>query len=159
MNLITLVGDQQTDCDATRLQLAGGTVRQINTHSSCHLDASMVKKELGDFVKEQHDLLFIENVGNLVCPSAFDLGEKIKVALISTTEGEDKPIKYPVLFHLAHVILITKTDLIPHLNWDEEKCINYIRQVNPKAKIIKVSTVDNTGLNEWSDYLKGLVCA
>lgn len=153
-----LTGDQQTDNDATRLQLAGGRVRQITTHSSCHLDASMVEKELKDFVQPDDRILFIENVGNLVCPSAFDLGENIRVALLSTPEGEDKPEKYPVLFHKASLILLTKSDLIPHLDWSEEKCIESIRKVNPNAPIIKVSSKTGEGMNNWYNYLKELIC-
>ena len=151
-----LVGDQQTDNDATRLQLSGARVRQITTHSSCHLDASMIEKEL-DFVKEK--LLIIENVGNLVCPSAFDLGENKRVALLSTTEGEDKPEKYPVLFNKADLIIITKSDLIPYLDWDEVKCLDSIRKVNPKARIIKISSKTGEGMNLWYDFLRENTCA
>ncbi|MBT4761762.1 MAG: hydrogenase nickel incorporation protein HypB [Bdellovibrionaceae bacterium] len=158
INICTLVGDQQTDNDAQRLKKSGGMAQQISTHSSCHLDAQMVADELGVFVKPEVDLLFIENVGNLVCPSAFDLGEQIKVALLSTTEGEDKPIKYPVLFNKASLILITKTDLMPYLKWDKDKCVNYIRQVNSEAKIIFLSSETGEGLDEWYDYLKGELC-
>lgn len=153
ISMTTLVGDQQTDNDATRLQLAGGKVRQIATHSSCHLDASMVEKELKDFVNEATDILFIENVGNLVCPSAFDLGENRRVALLSTTEGEDKPVKYPVLFNKVHLVILTKMDLVPYLDWDKEKCIEYIRQVNPTAQIIELSTKTGEGLEDWYQYV------
>lgn len=152
-----LVGDQQTDNDATRLQLAGARVRQITTHSSCHLDASMVEKEL-EFVSSKDKILFIENVGNLVCPSAFDLGENKRVALLSTTEGEDKPEKYPVLFHKADLIILTKSDLIPYLDWDENKCMESIRKVNPKAKVLKLSCKNGEGLNDWITYLNELIC-
>jgi hydrogenase nickel incorporation protein HypB len=150
-----LVGDQQTDNDATRLQLSGARVRQITTHSSCHLDASMIEKEL-DFIKEK--LLIIENVGNLVCPSAFDLGESKKVALLSTTEGEDKPEKYPVLFHKADLIIITKSDLIPYLDWDETKCLDSIHKVNPKARVIKLSSKTGEGMKLWYDFLRECLC-
>ncbi|MCK5071959.1 MAG: hydrogenase nickel incorporation protein HypB [Bacteriovoracaceae bacterium] len=151
-----LVGDQQTDHDAERLLNSGGNVKQINTHSSCHLDARMISRELGGFVSGEEDILVIENIGNLVCPAAFDLGENIKVALLSTTEGEDKPVKYPVLFNKANLIIITKIDLMPHLDWSLEKTKNYIRQVNPNAKIIALSAKSGEGMNEWVDYLKGL---
>lgn len=153
LKIAVLVGDQQTDNDARRLQTAGVQVKQINTHSSCHLDAAMIQKELGSFVKGDEDLLIIENVGNLVCPAAFDLGEKQKVALLSVTEGEDKPVKYPVLFHDADVILISKTDLIPHLDWDRDAAYKYIRQVNTKADVIELSAKTGGGMEAWCDYL------
>ncbi len=153
LNVTVLVGDQQTNNDAERLMGKGGNVKQINTVSSCHLDAAMIEKELGSFVDGSEDLLIIENVGNLVCPAAFKLGEKHRVALLSTTEGEDKTIKYPVLFHSADVILITKTDLIPHLEWNLDKALQYLKQVNPKAKVIQVSAKNGEGMSEWIDYL------
>lgn len=156
--LSTLVGDQQTDNDAIRIQNAGGKAQQITTHSSCHLDAQMIKKELGSFVTGDEDILFIENVGNLVCPSAFALGEHLKVALLSVTEGEDKPEKYPVLFHKADLILITKSDLTPYLDWDEDKCMASIKKVNPIAKIIKISTKSGEGIKEWFEFLKEKKC-
>ncbi|MBN1378790.1 MAG: hydrogenase nickel incorporation protein HypB [Gammaproteobacteria bacterium] len=148
-----LVGDQQTDHDAKRLQAKGVHVKQINTYSSCHLDAAMIQKELGGFVSGHEDLLIIENVGNLVCPAAFDLGEKQKIALLSVTEGEDKPAKYPVLFHDADVIVITKVDLVPHLDWDRQAAIKYIRQVNSKADVIELSAKTGAGMDSWCDYL------
>lgn len=157
IKIAVLVGDQQTDNDAKRLEVDGVEVKQINTHSSCHLDAAMIEKELGSFVSGDEDLLIIENVGNLVCPAAFDLGEKQKVALLSVTEGEDKPAKYPVLFHDADVILISKTDLVPHLDWDREAALEYIRQVNAKADIIELSAKTGEGMNAWCDYLLGIV--
>ncbi len=154
-----LVGDQQTDHDAQRLLNKGGDVKQINTYSSCHLDAKMISNELGTFVTGKEDLLIIENIGNLVCPAAFDLGEKAKIALLSTTEGEDKPIKYPVLFHNAKVILITKTDLIPHLDWSMKKTRQYIKQINPTAKVIALSAKTGEGMDQWCDYLIGASCS
>lgn len=153
MNIAILVGDQQTDHDARRLESEGARVKQINTHSSCHLDAAMIEKELGQFVNGEEDLLIIENVGNLVCPAAFDLGEKQKVALLSVTEGEDKPAKYPVLFHDADIILITKTDLVPHLDWDRDAALNYIREINPKAEIVELSAKTGEGMEQWYHYL------
>lgn len=156
MKIAILVGDQQTDNDAVRLFNKGGKVKQINTHSSCHLDATMIKKELGTFVDVDDELLIIENIGNLVCPSAFDLGEHVKIALLSTTEGEDKPIKYPVLFHRASLIVITKTDLIPYLDWSEEKTIKFIRQINPTAQIIMLSAKTGHGMDKWCEYLQML---
>ncbi|MBL6990300.1 MAG: hydrogenase nickel incorporation protein HypB [Bacteriovoracaceae bacterium] len=151
--IAVLIGDQQTDNDAKRLILKEGKVKQINTVSSCHLDASMIQKELGSFVDGSENMLIIENVGNLVCPAAFKLGEKIKIALLSTTEGEDKPLKYPVLFHSADVIIITKTDLIPYLDWDLNKAYEYIKKINPNALIIPVSAKTGDGMTRWYDYL------
>ncbi len=157
LEISVLVGDQQTDNDAKRLQTEGAQVKQINTHSSCHLDAAMIDKELGGFVTGKEDLLIIENVGNLVCPAAFDLGEKQKVAVLSVTEGEDKPAKYPVLFHDADMILISKIDLVPYLDWDREQAIQYIRQVNTKADIIELSAKTGEGMSVWQDYLLKIV--
>jgi hydrogenase nickel incorporation protein HypB len=117
----------------------------------------MISKELGESVKVDTNLLIIENVGNLVCPAAFDLGEDIKVALLSTTEGEDKPSKYPVLFHTASVVVITKTDLIPHLEWDLDKCIAHIRKVNGTAPIILLSAKTGEGMNAWINTLNTLL--
>lgn len=148
-----LVGDQQTDHDAERLLNYGGDVKQINTHSSCHLDAQMIQRELGGFVSGEEDLLIIENIGNLVCPAAFDLGEQEKIAILSITEGEDKPIKYPVLFNQAKLVVITKMDLSPYLDYNLEKTKTYIRQVNPKAKIIEVSAKSGEGMDQWVSYL------
>jgi hydrogenase nickel incorporation protein HypB len=116
----------------------------------------MISRELGESVKENTDLLVIENVGNLVCPAAFDLGEEKKIALLSTTEGEDKPSKYPVLFHSASVIIITKIDLIPHLDWSLEKCIYHIRKINPTSPIIKVSAKTGEGMHKWINFLNAL---
>jgi hydrogenase nickel incorporation protein HypB len=148
-----LTGDLERDYDAQRLAAKGGKVKQLNTLSSCHLDAAMISKELDTFVERDTNLLIIENVGNLVCPAAFDLGEHEKVALLSTTEGEDKPSKYPLLFHTASLIVITKIDLVPYLDWSLEKCVEHIRKVNPTAPILKLSAKTGEGMNAWLDYL------
>lgn len=148
-----LTGDQEKDFDAQRLKNKGADVQQINTLHSCHLDASMIQKELNKFVQPDIDLLIIENVGNLVCPAAFDLGETKKIALLSTTEGEDKPSKYPLLFHEASLILLTKIDLMPYLDWNLEKCIEHLRKVNSKAPILQVSAKTGEGLSSWIDFL------
>jgi hydrogenase nickel incorporation protein HypB len=155
---ITIItGDQEESFDADRLQGRGATVKQLNTYSSCHLDALMISKELGESVKPDTNLLIIENVGNLVCPAAFDLGENIKVALLSTAEGEDKPSKYPVLFHTASIIIVTKIDLIPHLDWSQEKCLSHIRKVNGTAPVIFLSAKTGEGMNEWMNALNNLL--
>ncbi len=152
-----LVGDQETDLDAQRLRAFGKPVKQINTYSSCHLDAAMIARELGTFVDEQANLLLIENVGNLVCPAAFDLGEHVRVAVLSVTEGEDKPVKYPVLFSSADAVVITKTDLIPHLDWNREQCHAYIRKSGSRARIIEVSARTGEGMDEWIRYVQAMM--
>jgi len=148
-----LTGDQEKNYDAERLLKHGARVKQLNTWSSCHLDATMIQREIGTFVEPNPHLLIIENVGNLVCPAAFDLGEKSKIALLSTTEGEDKPSKYPLLFHEAQLIVITKMDLLPYLKWSLELCMKHIRSVNPNASVITLSATTGEGMNAWIDYL------
>jgi hydrogenase nickel incorporation protein HypB len=149
-----LVGDQETDLDAQRLQGKGSMVKQINTYRSCHLDAAMISRELEAYADAHINILLIENIGNLVCPASFDLGEHFKVAILSVTEGEDKPVKYPVLFNGADVVLITKTDLIPHLDWDMQKCHSYIRKSGSRARIIELSARSGEGMDAWIDYLQ-----
>jgi len=149
-----LTGDVERDFDAKRLEKVGARVKQINTIHSCHLDAEQIHKECGAFIRPEKGILIIENVGNLVCPAAFDLGESLKIAMLSTTEGEDKPAKYPLLFRLADVIVISKMDLCPHLDWDGERCENYIRQVNPTAPIMRLSAKTGEGMDQWLRLLK-----
>jgi len=149
-----LVGDQETDHDARRLQGKAALVKQINTYRSCHLDAAMISKELETYEAAHINLLLIENIGNLVCPAAFDLGEHCRVAVLSVTEGEDKPVKYPVLFNNADVVLITKTDLIPYLDWDMEQCHGYIRKSGSRARVIELSARTGEGMDAWIDYLQ-----
>ena len=150
-------GDQQTSNDAARIAAIKVPVVQINTLSSCHLEAAQIRSAMKDLPMDEIDLLIIENVGNLVCPSGFDLGEIGKLAIMSITEGEDKPIKYPLLFHLASVIVLTKLDLLPYLRFDLERCKEYIRRVNPHAQIIETSVYNNIGLDIWEDYLRDLL--
>jgi hydrogenase nickel incorporation protein HypB len=152
-----ITGDQQTDNDARRLEGKGAPVRQIETFSACHLDAERVGALLPEVVTEGVKLLFIENVGNLVCPTAFDLGEQFKIALLSTTEGEDKPVKYPSLFTLAPVVVLTKIDLIPHLEWDLAKCRENLRRIHPGAYVFEVSARTGAGMDRWIAYLENLV--
>jgi len=152
-----LVGDQETDLDAQRLRACGKRVKQINTYSSCHLDAAMIARELGTFVDEHANLLLIENVGNLVCPASFDLGEHVRVAVLSVTEGEDKPVKYPVLFNSADAVVITKTDLIPHLDWNMAQCHSFIRKSGSRARIIEVSARTGEGMDVWIRYLQAMM--
>jgi hydrogenase nickel incorporation protein HypB len=155
--IAVITGDQQTDNDKRRLAATGVPVEQIETHSSCHLDAGRVAEVLPGLVRDDTRLLLIENVGNLVCPAAFDLGETFKVALLSTAEGEDKPVKYPVLFTAAQVVVLTKTDLIPHLDWDLAKCRRMIQSVHPGVFVFEVSAKTGEGLDLWCNYLLRLV--
>ncbi|HBM15065.1 MAG TPA: hydrogenase accessory protein HypB [Lentisphaeria bacterium] len=157
INCSVIVGDQSTDNDAKRLMGKCDCVYQIETKSSCHLDAKQISEILPQVVNDNTKLLFIENVGNLICPAAFELGEDFKIVLLSSTEGEDKPVKYPVIFSDASVAIITKTDLIPHLDWDIKKCRNYIRQVNPGMYIFELSSKTGEGMNSWLEYLAKLV--
>ena len=132
-------------------------VRQIETINACHLDAEQVGRLLPEVCEEGVRLLFIENVGNLVCPSAFDLGESFKIALLSTTEGEDKPVKYPSLFSAAPVVVLTKMDLAPHLDWDAAACRAALRQVRPGVFIFELSAKTGQGMEAWLDYLRKMV--
>ena len=151
-----IVGDQQTDNDAKRLEGKGAKVRQIETRSACHLNATQIAEILPEIIDKETKLLFIENVGNLVCPAAFDLGENFKIALLSVTEGEDKPLKYPVLFSDAQIVLLTKTDLIPHLDWDMQRCRRFIREIKPGVFIFELSAKTDEGMDEWINYLTTL---
>ena len=151
-----IVGDQQTDNDAKRLEGKGAKVIQIETQSACHLNAKQIAAALPQVIEDDTKLLFIENVGNLVCPAAFELGENFKIALLSVTEGEDKPIKYPVLFSDAQIVILTKTDLVPHLDWDMKKCRQFLRQIKPGVFIFELSAKNGDGLGEWINYLTGL---
>jgi len=146
-------GDQQTDNDAQRIAATGVTVRQINTGAGCHLDAHQVMHGTESFDLDNLDILMIENVGNLVCPASFDLGEHHKVAVLSVTEGEDKPLKYPQMFHNSTVMLLNKIDLLPHLDFDVEKCKQYARRVNPGITIFEVSARSGEGMQNWYRWL------
>jgi hydrogenase nickel incorporation protein HypB len=148
-------GDQQTDNDARRIAATGVPAKQINTGAGCHLDAHMVGHALAELPSEALDLLFIENVGNLVCPAAFDLGEAHKVVVLSVTEGEDKPLKYPQMFHAADVMLLNKVDLLPYLDFDVDKCLEMARRVSPGIKIFQLSARSGEGMDEWYAWLQG----
>lgn len=146
-------GDQQTDLDAKRLMKYNKNVTQINTNRGCHLDSNMVHHALENLDLQNLELLFVENVGNLVCPSMFKLGEAKKVVILSVTEGEDKPLKYPNAFFESELAIISKTDLLPYLDFDVEKCIGYIKQVKPEMKIILLSSKTMEGFDEWKNWL------
>jgi len=153
--MAVIEGDQQTLRDADRIAATGVEVVQVNTGTGCHLDGGMVHKALHQMTLEQDSILFIENVGNLVCPALFDLGEAAKVVIISVTEGEDKPEKYPHMFKAASLCLINKTDLLPYLDFDVEACKEFARKVNPKLEFIELSAKSGEGMSEWYTYLMG----
>jgi hydrogenase nickel incorporation protein HypB len=149
-----LTGDLQTENDAKRLARYGFPVQQIITGGVCHLDSRMIEKYLASWSLDQIDRLFIENVGNLVCPSSYDLGEEAKVVLLSVTEGEDKPLKYPSIFARSELLLITKIDLLPHVPFNlEQACIN-ARLVHPGMEILEVSSTTGEGLNRWFSWIE-----
>ncbi|MDD2919345.1 hydrogenase nickel incorporation protein HypB [Rhodoferax sp.] len=147
-------GDQQTSQDADRIRASGAQAIQINTGKGCHLDAHMVGHAMAQLQLADDALLLIENVGNLVCPAAFDLGEAHKVVILSVTEGEDKPIKYPDMFRAAGLMLLNKIDLLPHLTYDVDAAIAYARRVNPQIKVIQLSATSGEGMGEWLAYLR-----
>ncbi len=151
-----LVGDLETDNDARRLAASGAPVRQINTHGICHLDAEMIGKHLEGWEQVSLaglDYLFIENVGNLVCPSSYDLGERIRVALLSVTEGEDKPLKYPGLFNSADAAVITKIDIAEPCGFDRELALRNINEIRPGIRIFETSAKTGAGMEGWLAYL------
>jgi hydrogenase nickel incorporation protein HypB len=154
MPLAVIEGDQQTSNDADRIRETGVSAIQINTGKGCHLDAHQVGHALDHLAPEDTSVLFIENVGNLVCPAAFDLGEAHKVAILSITEGEDKPIKYPDMFHAADLLLLNKIDLLPHLNFDIDLCIEYARRVNPGIQVLQVSATSGEGMDQWYQWIQ-----
>jgi len=147
-------GDQQTLNDANRIDALNIPVIQINTGKGCHLESDMIYDAVKKLEIKDHSILMIENVGNLVCPSMFDLGENKRVVIISTTEGEDKPIKYPDMFHSSDICLINKTDLLPYVNFDMEKVKNYAKQVNPNLEFFEISATTGEGMDKWYDWLK-----
>jgi hydrogenase nickel incorporation protein HypB len=149
-----LVGDLATDNDAERLARADAPVKQITTGTVCHLEAEMVKNSLSDWDLNELDFLFIENVGNLVCPSSYDLGEELRVVLMSVTEGEDKPLKYPTIFNSADIAIITKTDIAEAVEFDAEKAKQSINSVRPGMKIFELSSKTGEGMDEWLDFLR-----
>ncbi len=146
-------GDQETSNDADRILQSGASAIQINTGKGCHLDAHMIGHALGDLNVAPGGVVFIENVGNLVCPAMFDLGEHARVVILSVTEGEDKPIKYPDMFAAADLLLISKTDLLPYLDFSVAQAIEYARRVNPDVDTIEVSAKQGVGMDSWVDWI------
>jgi hydrogenase nickel incorporation protein HypB len=153
LRLAVIAGDVQTRRDAERLEGHGVPVRAIETGGGCHLDARQVSTALEDLDLSALDLLFIENVGNLVCPSSYDLGESMKVVVMSVTEGEDKPLKYPAAFRRAAALVITKTDLVPHLGISVESVVANARAVNPELVVFETSARTGEGVTEWTGWL------
>jgi len=154
LSLAVIEGDQQTSHDAERIRATGVPALQINTGKGCHLDGHMVGHALESLKPQDGGVLFIENVGNLVCPAAFDLGEAHKVAILSVTEGEDKPLKYPDMFHAADLMILNKTDLLPYLSFDVEQCIDYARRVNPRIRVLQLSATGGQGLDAWYQWIQ-----
>ena len=148
-----LTGDIQTDNDARRLARFGFPVRQITTGGACHLDARMVENGLADWRIEDFEILFLENVGNLVCPTSYDLGEEARAVLLSVTEGEDKPLKYPATFHHADLVVLTKIDLLPYVPFQRDLACENARRVQPGIEIIEVSCTTGEGLDRWRAWL------
>jgi hydrogenase nickel incorporation protein HypB len=155
-SVAVLTGDLQTDNDARRLAKYGFPVRQIVTGGTCHLDARMVTRHLDEMGFRGPGVLFVENVGNLVCPSSYDLGEMAKIVLLSVTEGEDKPLKYPGIFHRSSLMILTKTDLLPHLDFDPKLALENARKIHPEIEYIALSSKTREGFAEWLDWLRGL---
>ena len=149
-----LTGDIQTDNDARRLARFGFPVKQITTEGACHLDARMVERHLTDWRLEDLDMLLIENVGNLVCPTSYDLGEEAKIVLLSVTEGDDKPLKYPSIFHRASLMVLTKIDLLPYVPFDAALAKENARRVHPGLEIVEVSATTGAGLDQWRAWLE-----
>ncbi|OON40100.1 hydrogenase accessory protein HypB [Izhakiella australiensis] len=152
-------GDQQTANDARRIRATGTPAIQVNTGKGCHLDAQMVADAMQRLPLAEGGIMFIENVGNLVCPAGFDLGERHKVALLSVTEGEDKPLKYPHMFAAASLMLLNKIDLLPFLHFDVDKCLACAREVNPDIEIILLSATSGEGMADWLGWLEAQRCA
>ncbi|CAL96416.1 hydrogenase nickel incorporation protein HypB [Azoarcus olearius] len=146
-------GDQQTEFDAERIRATGAPALQINTGKGCHLDAHMVGEAFSRLPIAERSLLLIENVGNLVCPAAFDLGEAHKVVILSVTEGEDKPLKYPDMFAAADLMLLSKVDLLPYLSFDVARAIGYARRVNPRLQVLQLSSTSGSGFDEWLAWI------
>ncbi|MFC3890834.1 hydrogenase nickel incorporation protein HypB [Lentzea rhizosphaerae] len=147
-------GDQETAFDAERIRATGCRAVQVNTGAGCHLDAGAVAAALDDLAPPAHSVVFVENVGNLVCPALFDLGERHRVVVASVTEGEDKPLKYPHMFAAADVVVLNKTDLLPHLDFDLDAFAGHLDRVNPRAGLIRLSATGGTGFEVWTDLVR-----
>ena len=149
-----LTGDIQTENDAARLKRFGFPVKQITTGGTCHLDARMIERHLADWNLEDLDILFIENVGNLVCPSSYDLGEAAKIVILSVTEGEDKPLKYPSIFFKSELLILSKVDLLPYVPFDIEAAAQNARRIHPGMEVLRISCAKQDGVEAWLTWLK-----
>jgi hydrogenase nickel incorporation protein HypB len=156
INFCVIEGDQQTMNDSNRISATGAEVIQINTGNGCHLDADMINKAVRKLVIPENSFLVIENVGNLVCPALFDLGETYRVVIISVTEGEDKPLKYPNIFHTSDICIINKTDLLPHVDFNIANVKDYALRTNHHLKFFELSAKSGEGMDDWCEWLKGL---
>jgi hydrogenase nickel incorporation protein HypB len=159
LSISVIEGDQETVRDAERIRATGCRVVQINTGTGCHLDAEMLNRALRELDPPLNSLVLIENVGNLVCPALFDLGEAARVVIMSVTEGEDKPLKYPHMFRAADAMILSKADLLPHLEFDLESCLEHARRVNPKLKCFQLSALRGIGLEPWYRWLRNRAAA
>jgi hydrogenase nickel incorporation protein HypB len=148
-------GDQETLLDADRIRATGARVVQVNTGAGCHLDADMIRRALEKLDPDPASLLFVENVGNLVCPALFDLGEQCKVVVISVTEGADKPLKYPHMFAAAGLVIVNKIDLLPYVDFDLQVCSGHARSINPDVQILPVSATTGEGIQAWYNWIDG----
>ena len=157
LEISVIEGDQETARDAERIRATGCQVVQINTGSGCHLDAHMTYHAMRKLNPAPRSLVMIENVGNLVCPALFDLGESSRVVIMSATEGEDKPLKYPHMFRSSRLMILSKIDLLPHLPFDVDRCLKFARQVNPKLEILQVSALTGDGMHAWYGWLRDQV--
>jgi hydrogenase nickel incorporation protein HypB len=146
-------GDQETSLDADRIRATGVPVVQVNTGAGCHLDADMLRRAVDALAPPPGALLFVENVGNLVCPALFDLGEAARVVVMSVPEGDDKPLKYPHMFRTADLVLINKADLLPHVDFDPQRCAAHVRALRPRADVLVVSATRGTGLGDWYRWI------
>lgn len=155
--IAVLEGDQETEMDAERIRELGVPVQQINTGSGCHLNASMIGERLESLGPPEGSLLFIENVGNLVCPALFDVGERAKVTVLSITEGEEKPLKYPQIVRASEALVLNKIDLLPHLDFDLQRCLENVRKVHPSIRIFPASTKTGIGLDDFYEWLRALL--
>ncbi|MCX7122009.1 MAG: hydrogenase nickel incorporation protein HypB [Gammaproteobacteria bacterium] len=153
-DITVIEGDQQTDLDAKRIAETGVSVLQINTGKACHLDAHRISHALTEISLQKKCFLFIENVGNLVCPALFDLGEAAKIVILSVTEGDDKPLKYPYMFDQSQLLIINKIDLLPYVSFNIDRCIENAKRINPRIKILKTSATTGEGISEWCNWLQ-----
>lgn len=154
LGISVIEGDQATDHDADRIRSAGGRAVQVNTGAGCHLDAAMVARALVELGPAEGSVVVIENVGNLVCPALFDLGENAKVVVTSVTDGDDKPLKYPHMFRAGDVLLVNKIDLLPYVRFDRDRCLTFAREMNPRICTFEVSATRGDGLDAWYGWLR-----